>query len=69
MLTVLGPFLIYNLLRQAQWGRGTKKKVKQQIRKTTLCLCAFAPMNLSSYGICMKEKMQAPPTKGIRPGE
>ena len=32
---------------KGQSGKGTKKEVKQQIGKTTLCLCASAPMNLS----------------------
>jgi len=39
---------------EEQRGKGTKKEIKQQIGKTTLCIflgaaAAFAPMNLSSY--------------------
>jgi hypothetical protein len=48
------PF-IRLLLRQAQRDKGaegqrsTSYELQQQRGKTTLCLCAFAPMNLSSY--------------------
>ena len=38
---------------EGQRGKGTKKEVKQQIGNTTLCLCAFVPMNLSSYKLLM----------------
>ncbi len=35
-----------------------RNSTNEQIGKTTLCLCAFAPMNLSSYKFCSIPKKE-----------